>query len=82
MMNASKHPALMTKFSLEYQLPFFKTINHITAGIQNENPDTKRADASDRRSEKIGMASAMIHAMIVNITTKTIQDVQPATVLI
>ena len=81
MINASKHPALITRFSLAYQLPFFSSMNHITAGIQNENPETKRADASDRRSEKIGIASAMTHAMMVKMMTRTIQDVQPATVL-
>ena len=39
------------------------------------------ADARDRRSEKMGMASAMTHAMMVKMITSTIHDAQPAGVL-
>ena len=82
MMNANKQAALINRFSLAKGLPLRRRRYHITAGIQNEKPETNSAEARDSRSENIGMASAITHAMMVKMATSTIQEAQPATVLI
>lgn len=76
-MKATTQPRLMTIFLREYHLPLHKSLNHIMAGIQKEKPDTNRADASESKSEKIGMASAMTQAMMVKTVTRQIQANHP-----
>ena len=81
MTNANKQAAPIARFSFAKGLPLRRRRYHITAGIQNEKPETNKAEARAKRSEKMGIASAMTQAMIVKMQTRTIQDAHPATVL-
>lgn len=81
MMKARMLPKLINMFFLENHLPSQSKTNHMTPGIQKEKPETKRAEARESKSEKMGIASAMTQAMMVKMVTRVIQLTQPMGVL-
>lgn len=69
------------KFPLEYQRPSLMSLNHMTAGRYNVNPETKSDEQTLRISVKIGMASEEMNESIVMTRSTATQVTHPMVVL-